>query len=484
MKLLKKLKQPDRAGRMALRFFAGMIVLTLLARGTAGAAMARVKLQRIGSGSIVQQTSATASLIAEDGEAIPLPAGITVEKLWAAAGKTVEPNAPLLQLNCEELQDALEKAVIQLAQQKARLAQLNSHTPPDTSGVAAAQQALAQSGEDTALEEQRANEAVDLASQQQQAAQQAYNDAVAARDALSVQTDPAPTEEELTEANSAVRAAKADLTSAEEALRSAQAARKDTLLAAKRRTESAQQALNAANAQLAQAKKQDALTQQSNQADASSAKRDIKKSEEQIQLLKQALDAEGFFAAPRTAQVIRCDLQVGQPCPERSPLVLSKEGSVLLAQFSLPQKTAEKVFAGQEISLSQNQKAASATVQAVSEPDPEEQCQVTAAVNEKDAAYLQADLGAEAVLIFSRTNYPSCVPISAIRQDADGAFVLAVEQQKTTFGVTNTVVRIPVTVLEVDSNGAAAAVEGALPETIIVESDRAIKPGSSVRIES
>lgn len=484
MKLLQKLPRPDRAGRTALRFFAALIILTLVARGTAGAAMARVKLQKVGPGMIVQKASAAASLIAEDGEVLELPAGITVQKLWVASGQTVQKDAPIVQLSCSELQDALDKANIHLAQQKARLAQLNSHTAPDTSGVSAAQQNLAESNEDAARELRRADETVSRAKIQQQAAQETYNSAVSERDTLYEQTEPVPTAEELQQADLAVQTAQDALSAAGEALYAAETAREDTALSSKRRTESAQQALNQANTQLAEAKAQDALVQQSSQADALSVKREIEKTENQIHLLNQFLKTDGLFAAPREAQIIRCDLAIGEVVPERSPLLLSKEGSVLLARFSLPEKEAEKLSAGLAVTLYQNQKSASATVQTASKPNAEKQCQVTAAVAEEDSAFLQADAAANAELIFSRTNHSCCVPISALRQDAEGFFVLAVEQQKTAFGITSTAVRIPVTVLETDSEGTFAAVDGTLPDSIIVESDRAVKPGAAVRMES
>lgn len=484
MKRFKQLKQIDRAGRLALRFFAGMIILTLIARGTAGAAMARVQLQRISSGTIVQKAHASASLIAEDGEAFMLPSGITVEKLWVSAGQTVQAGSRLLQLSCSEFQDALDAAAIQLAQQKAQLAQLNNSSPVDTSGVSSAQQTLAQANEDFSREQQRAEEAVDRAACQQQSAQQAYDEALIYRDLLYSQTEPLPSEEQLQEADSAVESAKSSLSAANEALSAAHNSQEDIQLASKRRIESAQQALDQANTQFSQAKKLDALERQTKQADAAAVKQNIAKSEKRIELLEHSLNSEGIFTAPHDAQIIRCDLIPGQLCPERSPLLLSKEGSILLVQFFLPAEQAEKVTAGQKVVVRQDQQTASAAIQTISQPNAENQCILTAAAAETDTSRLKADLPAEIEITFSRTDYSCCVPISAIRQDSEGSFVLAVEQQKTAFGITSTAVRIPVTVLEIDSDGLFAAVDGALPDSIIVEADRALKPDNVVRIET
>lgn len=66
------------AGHWALRFFAAMVVLTLAARGTSGAAMARVSLATLGRGTIAQNASTSAEITAGDSDALELPAGVTV----------------------------------------------------------------------------------------------------------------------------------------------------------------------------------------------------------------------------------------------------------------------------------------------------------------------------------------------------------------------------------------------------------------------
>ena len=61
--------------------------------------------------------------------------------------------------------------------------------------------------------------------------------------------------------------------------------------------------------------------------------------------------------------------------------------------------------------------------------------------------------------------------------------MLTVEETKNAFGVTLTALRVPVTVLEVDSAGQFAAVEGSIGGDVIVSSDRSVSPGASVRLE-
>lgn len=482
MKLLEKWNKTDAASRITLRFFAGMLLLTLLARGTTGAAMARVKQEKPSRGTICQNASAAAELIAEEGEALLLPAGVPVEKLWVTAEQQVHQGDALVQLDKVSLQELQAQTEVQLAQEKTRLAQLNAPTQLEDSGVTAAQKRLTQTTEDAVRAEKQASEAVEKAQTQQRSAQAEYENAVAAREALDQQTDPAPTEEAYAAAESAIQTAKEALDGAMESLSAAKTAQEEVQIANRQQKEQAQTDLDAAKADYTKAQAENALTQQSSQAEAAAVQLEIQKLEQQITQLTALQQVDGFVTAPRDTQILRCDLQEGQPCPEWMPLVLAKEESVLLVQFSLPEETAEKVKPGQKVQVQQEKQETSALVQTVTKPDAEGQCQITAVLSQQEEIVWDRNAPVNVELEFSRTEYPTCVSVSAIRQDGEGTFVLGVETEKTVFGVTNTAVRVPVTVLEIDSNGMYAAVEGGLPESIIAEADRAVKPGASVRL--
>ena len=51
---------------------------------------------------------------------------------------------------------------------------------------------------------------------------------------------------------------------------------------------------------------------------------------------------------------------------------------------------------------------------------------------------------AQARLVFSRTAYSTVLPVSAIRQDTQGSYVLTVEESQTAFGIAYTARRVPV----------------------------------------
>ncbi|MBU3806538.1 MAG: hypothetical protein H9882_06585 [Candidatus Fournierella pullistercoris] len=122
---------PDVSGtspgavRYAVRFFALMLVLTLVARGTSGAAMPRVKLQTPSAGVILRQTEVTATLSPQQGQDFPLPPEVTADYLAVSVGQSLKKGDTILRLNREELKDALTATKIQLAQKQAQYANLS-----------------------------------------------------------------------------------------------------------------------------------------------------------------------------------------------------------------------------------------------------------------------------------------------------------------------------------------------------------------------
>ena len=75
-----------------------------------------------------------------------------------------------------------------------------------------------------------------------------------------------------------------------------------------------------------------------------------------------------------------------------------------------------------------------------------------------------------------------CLPLSAIHEDTSGKYVLTVEERPGILGTEKVAVRIPVTV--VDYNSEKAAVEGALylDSQVIISSKRPIGEGDRVRM--
>lgn len=79
--------------------------------------------------------------------------------------------------------------------------------------------------------------------------------------------------------------------------------------------------------------------------------------------------------------------------------------------------------------------------------------------------------------------YKSIIPISAVREDSKGKYVLVIREESTILGKEKKASRIDVKILE--KNESSAAVDSALlsDDEMIVDSNKSIKEGDRVRIE-
>ena len=95
-------RQRQRLGWI-VRFFALLLVLTLLARGTAGAAMASVTVQRPSSGNVTKSVRTTATVSFAGGTPFTVPAGLLVMAVPVQAGQTVKAGDTLAVFDAAEV---------------------------------------------------------------------------------------------------------------------------------------------------------------------------------------------------------------------------------------------------------------------------------------------------------------------------------------------------------------------------------------------
>ena len=109
-------RQRQRLGWI-VRFFALLLVLTLLARGTAGAAMASVTVQRPSSGNVTKSVRTTATVSFAGGTPFTVPAGLLVMAVPVQAGQTVKAGDTLAVFDAAEVDRAVnaKRAALQHA---------------------------------------------------------------------------------------------------------------------------------------------------------------------------------------------------------------------------------------------------------------------------------------------------------------------------------------------------------------------------------
>ena len=81
-----------------------------------------------------------------------------------------------------------------------------------------------------------------------------------------------------------------------------------------------------------------------------------------------------------------------------------------------------------------------------------------------------------------RSSYDLCVPLSALRSDSSGYYLLAVERRSTALGIENIVIKVPVTVIAADSDTAAVSGSVGRDALIITGSNKSVTAGDRVRM--
>ena len=137
-----------RALGRVLRFFAGMLALTLLARGMAGAALPRVTLGRAGAGTLTDTLKTDGTVTAAGSLPVSLPARLYIQEVPAAAGQTVAAGDTIAVVDTDQLALAIAEQQAALAGLEARLARLADAEPLDETRLAEAGRALAWAQQD------------------------------------------------------------------------------------------------------------------------------------------------------------------------------------------------------------------------------------------------------------------------------------------------------------------------------------------------
>ncbi|MDD4851225.1 MAG: hypothetical protein PHO10_11095 [Gemmiger sp.] len=485
---------PPTALRNVLRFFALMLVLTLVARGTAGATMPVVSLCSPASGTITQGVAVNGTVQREGGQALPLPEGLEVESLAVQRGQTLHEGEVLATFSTRDIAAQLAAKNAALQKQRAALAAGSLPVTADAYALDKAQTDLARAQEDDRRAEAAQQALVEAAQAQQIAALAAQQAAEEALNALVQQEAPAD-EDALAAANEQLARAKEAATAATQGVAAAIQTMDDTLLGTARATENAQSALAQAQADYEKAQASAAVTAQSNQADAALVQLEIDRLEGEIAQLTALQQQDGKLLSPSSAAVLACTLTPGQKTGEGgATLRLTDATSRTLAAFTLPQEKARLLTPGQSVAVQHETTSLAATVQSVVYTGDAaggvagsaggETAQVLAALPQEEAGAWPLGQPLKIEITFSQATYDCCLPASAVRQDSTGRYVLVVAQTQTAFGVTNTATRVPVTVLEVSSDGATAAVLGSFAGKIITESDRTVAPGAAVRVQA
>lgn len=463
-----KFQQDDAQGRAfahMVKFFLLMLLLTLIARGTSGAMMARVELTTPIQYTVTRDFQVLGTVEPRERTAITVPGGLTVEKLLAEPGTFLEAGDPLVRFDAKELETTLARKNAQLKQLQVQLQTLqNCQSVPDDA-LTSAQKDYDRAN--TAWEQAKAE--LSAAEEALKAAEQALQ---AAQDALA----SAP-EEEQASAQTAVEEAAAAAASAEDRVAAVMAAEETAKLTAQDASDRlAQEKENHSEAQ-----EQAYLTNAGNAASAELLKLDIAAAEEEIRLLEYLQAADCCLISTIAGEVLEYSFGTGITTIGSEQITMAVQASGYQVTFQASLEDVQLLQSGRKSLLLRLEDAveevpiSAATVQKLD--DDSVLCTVPV------SAFVSTGQTVEVSAALSEMTYSTCVPLSALHQDAGGYFVYVYTSQVTIWGIENLAVRVDVGMEEMDSQYVAVFGELEPDAQVISGSNKPLSDGDRVRVE-
>lgn len=481
MKLAEKIgpllhnSDPRQLRRFAniLRFFAALLVVTLVARGTAGVTMPVVEIQSPASGTVSTSISASATVACAGGEPFTLPEGLLVTGVPVQVGQEVQAGDTLATFDSAELARAIASKKAELQQVQVQAAQQQKGDEADPYNAQLSQQQLERAYEDTQKTYEDGQESIERAREKRDEAARAVEDARNAPldSALPQQDAEAQKQAKIEAATAALEAAEETLYQTEKAAESANEA---ALSAAQNAEDSRNTALHALEKEEENVAEQNEL----NRAAAAVSNANAAYLQAELDQLLALQTSGGQYLAPKAGTIVELDLIVGQPSPAVGGLLADADADYTV-EIPLTKQQAELVVVGTVLHVSQAGSGGDAAVQSLSSPDADGNVMAKATLPQGNWS-----AGAASATATAQTARQDLVlPATAVRQDNGGSYVLAVEEQNTLLGLQNVLVSLPVTVEE--TGDTMVAVSGALDyrTQVVVTSNKAIQAGDTVRIK-
>ena len=472
-------KNKKRAIRILAVFLAVMALCTVISRAAASMLVAQVQVEKIKKGRLTYTWEGKGQIVpAQETKLFPWPQ----QQVESAAkeGSTVKAGECLVQFREEYLQKTIDKqqAEVERLRLQREQQQVTARGSERVSSAAGAALTLQSAQNRLAEAEQKAAEA-----------QAAYDKAEAGgpgeeETAGQPDTEEDPGIQEQKQAlYQALQSAQAEVQSANQALEDAQNAYD---LACR---EDAAQEANDANAREAAELGVQDLNVQTEQA------------ERELQKLREYQAAGGKICAEQDCVVLRSGIQEGAVTTGSEILVLGNGGWRLRGSVSGEDK--EQLSAGKEveITLPSSEKRIfkiesvenADSSQSKEEGQSQGEGQSSSGASGEAGAFWYAPLPERVEGVYnkaftwtakteSQEEYEQMIPLSALHEGTDGTYCLILTESSGMLGTVQSAKRVPVNVLEKDSQNAAVIAELSREDQIIVSSEKYVEEGDQVRI--
>lgn len=453
--------QQSKAFSNIIKFFAIMLVLTFLARGTAGAALAKVTLGIPLAGTVTNNIEVDGKLDFANSKKIIAPLGLQIEKLLLEPGEAVESSQQLVLFEKKSTDVAIKTTKAEIDKLYAQCNILKNEAQMDDFGIKSAQDTLnwAIKAQD-ALQTQN-NAKIDIAVRKYNTS---FKNLEKAREWSSSDEDE-------------IAAAQEELNLADDNLKLTELTATDAMLTAEHNVAVAQTELTNVLTKLDAAKKQHDQTAQSNLAEASLFSLEIESKKEILNSMQEIQKNEYFLLAPQSGKLTGWTVSEGQSSTGQIGTIADESDGYIFT-FPLSKEQSELVNAGVKLSLTQKNNSIESIVSYVK---PQSDGDSSKAVAKIPKEKFKAGT-AQGTITLSENDYSMCIPSTAIHKDNHGTFVYVVEEKNTILGIQNIVSRMEITLLEQSNN--VAAISGAFLSNgkIIISTSKAVKIGDRVRI--
>lgn len=470
--------------RLAVKVFFGflavMAVCTVLSRAAASVLVAQVEVKKTGRGKLSYTCGGTGNIVPKKEQKIFLWEGQQVE--WTAPqGSTVKKGKCLVKFRKKYLKQEIEKKEAELEQLnlQAKEQQISARKPARVPAAKSAYQALTEAEKKLKKAEDKEKKAKALweayREQESYKSQEAYNNQEAYKNQESYKN-----QETSEDGGGSLKK--------QELKESYQAAKAETEAARQERSQ-ARAAYELAKAEDAAQDKNSANTQEAARTSAQAAAAQAETAGKELKLLKQYEKAGGKILAKKDCTVLENHVQTGVIAAGTEYIVLGNGGWKLRGEVAQADKDriAPGIQATAEFSSGGKTEAEVETVEASSGSEEEGK--------EKESSYiwyasLPQETEVEGTETFtwkaeaeSEKEYEQIIPISALREDMEGAYCLIISEKEQMLGTLMVAKRVPVTVLEKDGKSAAITSELKREDQIIISSEKFVSGGDRVRIK-
>ena len=526
-------KTQRTAAKLLVGFFGLMLLFTVASRAAQGMTIAAVQAEKPTSGVITDRVTLNGAVKPMEDLDITLPGSLYVTSAKAEPGQFVEEGGVLLEFDADDIRDQLQaqKNALAIARNKLAIAENGASVDTETA-VNNARLSLAQAEADygrladkLAVTQARAQTDRDAASSALREAQanyslaliQASEDVVAAAqaklDSAQKTLDSAMDPMAVAEAEKALNIAKSELTAAKYTV---DLTAQQVVVSAQNSIDSAKRALDSAERALEDARRsaEDQLISSSRAAD--KARRDLEQAQRDAADKQRSAENSALQTLNEIIN-LKADIEAQKKTVTRLEDILAMDGKLLSPIDGTVQSIAGTGKTQDRVSVARLARgdagfyftarttAANAASLAAEDAgtltyksdgrDQRAQAVITdiGAADDDGGVLIKASLpegsypaGAAGEMTVTRTGerQSACVPVSALRSDSDGDYVLILEEKKTVTGLTWTARRVDVEVASRDS--ALASLRGGLDRDalVVTSASKPIAEGDRVRLEN